>query len=148
MQRAKVRDQKSRPHKSKQSLPQFEHFRNPILNSLMVTKLCTQLAVAQIICPKVFQSHPSSSKVTGVKTRRLWHEFSVSTLQPQFDSTYGYDMMHKAWSGMNEVPYCLSRSSVKFQGHMGRKIGDLSPICEFPVDNSHQNSHMVMKWHT
>ena len=33
-------------------------------------------------------------------------------------------MMHKAWSSIEEVPYCFSRSSVKFQGHTGQK----SPI--------------------
>ena len=33
-------------------------------------------------------------------------------------------MMHKAWSSIEEVPYCISRSFVKFQGHTGQK----SPI--------------------
>ena len=37
-------------------------------------------------------------------------------------------MMHKAWSSIEEVPYCFSRSSVKFQGHTGWKIDDLNPI--------------------
>ena len=31
-------------------------------------------------------------------------------------------MMHKAWSRIEEVPYCFSRSSVKFQGHTALKI--------------------------
>ena len=31
-------------------------------------------------------------------------------------------MMHKAWSCIGEVPYCFSRSSLKFQGHTGQKI--------------------------
>ena len=26
-------------------------------------------------------------------------------------------MLHKAWSSIEEVPYCFWRSSVKFQGH-------------------------------
>ena len=30
--------------------------------------------------------------------------------------------MHKARGGIGEVPYCLPRSPVKFQGHTGRKI--------------------------
>ena len=30
-------------------------------------------------------------------------------------------MMHKAWSIMKEVPYCFSRSSVKFQGKIRDK---------------------------
>ena len=31
-------------------------------------------------------------------------------------------MMLKAWSSIEEVPYCFSRSSVKFQGHTAKKI--------------------------
>ena len=37
-------------------------------------------------------------------------------------------MMHKAWCSTDEVPYCFSRSSIKFQGHMDRKIDDFNPI--------------------
>ena len=32
-------------------------------------------------------------------------------------STYGDEMMHKAWYCLGEVPYWFSRFSVKFQGH-------------------------------
>ena len=32
--------------------------------------------------------------------------------------------MHKAWGGIEDVPYYLFRSHVKFQGHMGWKIDD------------------------
>ena len=31
-------------------------------------------------------------------------------------------MMHKAWSRIEEVLYCFSRSSIKFQGHTALKI--------------------------
>ena len=37
-------------------------------------------------------------------------------------------MMHKAWHSTEELPYCFSRSSIKFEGDMGRKIDDLNPI--------------------
>ena len=37
-------------------------------------------------------------------------------------------MMQKAQSSIEEVPYCFSGSSIKFQGHMGWKIDDLNPI--------------------
>ena len=30
-------------------------------------------------------------------------------------------MMHKAWSSIEEVPYCFSRSYVKLQGHTAKK---------------------------
>ena len=32
-------------------------------------------------------------------------------------------MLHKAWSCIEEVPYCFWRSSVKYQGHTGWKRG-------------------------
>ena len=37
-------------------------------------------------------------------------------------------MMHKAWSGTEEVPYCFSRPSIIFQGHTGWKIDDMNQI--------------------
>ena len=37
-------------------------------------------------------------------------------------------MMHKAWCSTEEVPLCFSRSSIKFEDHMDRKIRDLNPI--------------------
>ena len=37
-------------------------------------------------------------------------------------------MMHKAWCSIEEVPYCFSRQSIKFQGHKGQKIDDLDQI--------------------
>ena len=39
-----------------------------------------------------------------------------------------FEMMHKAWCSIEEVPYYFSRSSIKFQGHMGWKIDDLDQI--------------------
>ena len=41
-------------------------------------------------------------------------------------------MMHQAWSSIEEVPYCFWRSSVKFQGHMAKKIVDFDPDWAFP----------------
>ena len=52
-------------------------------------------------------------------------------------------MMHKAWSGIKEVPYCFSRSSVKFQGHTAQKIDKLDPNWAFPDCNSSFNSPMA-----
>ena len=36
-------------------------------------------------------------------------------------------MMHKAWSSIEVVPYCFSRSYIKLQGHMAKKIDDYDP---------------------
>ena len=57
-------------------------------------------------------------------------------------------MMHKAWSGAEEVPYCFSRSSVKFQGHTALKIVKFNPDWAFPDCNSSLNSPMAAKWCT
>ena len=55
-------------------------------------------------------------------------------------------MMHKAWSNIEEVPYCFSRSSLKLQGHMAQKIIDFDPNWAFPDCNSSLNSPMATKW--
>ena len=57
-------------------------------------------------------------------------------------------MMHKAWSSIEEVPYCFSRSSVKFQGHTGQKIADFDLNWVFPDSNSSLNLLMAIKWCT
>ena len=54
-------------------------------------------------------------------------------------------MMHKAWSSIEEVPYCFSRSSVKFQGHIALKIVEFDSNWAFPDCNSSLNSPMAMK---
>ena len=62
--------------------------------------------------------------------------------------TNGYGMMHKVWSSIGEVPYCFSKSSVKFQGHTGQEIADLYSNWVFPDCNSSLNSPMDLKWCT
>ena len=57
-------------------------------------------------------------------------------------------MMHRAWSSTVEVPYCFSRSYVKFQGHTALKIVEFDPNWAFPDSNSSLNSPMAMKWCT
>ena len=54
-------------------------------------------------------------------------------------------MMHRAWSSIVEVPYCFSRSYIKFQGHTALKIVDFDPNWAFPDCNSSLNSPMAMK---
>ena len=57
-------------------------------------------------------------------------------------------MMHKAWSSIEEVPFCFSRSSVQFQGHTALKIVEFDPNWAFPDCNSSLNSPMAMKCYT
>ena len=54
-------------------------------------------------------------------------------------------MMHRAWSSIVEVPNCLSRSYIKFQGHTALKIVEFDPNWAFPDCNSSLNSPMAMK---
>ena len=54
-------------------------------------------------------------------------------------------MMHRAWSSIVQVPYCFSRSYVKFQGHTALKIVEFDPNWVFPDSNSSLNSPMAMK---
>ena len=57
------------------------------------------------------------------------------------------EMMHNAWRGLGEVPYCFSWSSVYFQGHTGqKKIADFDPNLAFPDCISSLNSPMALKW--
>ena len=44
-------------------------------------------------------------------------------------------MMHKAWSSIEEVPYCFWRSFVKFQGHTVLKSIAFDPNWAFPGCN-------------
>ena len=69
----------------------------------------------------------------------------VSGLYLQLEFTDGYEMMHRAWSSIVEVPYCFSRSSVKFQGHAALKIVEFDPNWAFPDCNSSLNSPMAMQ---
>ena len=55
---------------------------------------------------------------------------------------------HIAWWCLVEVPYCFSRSSVKFQGHTALKNVKFDPDWAFPESNSSLNSPMVTKWCT
>ena len=54
-------------------------------------------------------------------------------------------MMHKAWSSIEEVPYCFSRSYIKFQGHTALKIFEFDPNWAFPDGYPSFNSPMAMK---
>ena len=57
-------------------------------------------------------------------------------------------MMHKAWSSIEEVPYCFSRSYVKLQGHTALKIIEFDPNWAFPDCNSSLKLPMATKWCT
>ena len=84
------------------------------------------------------------SRSHGSKNRRFWPELSVSGLF-KFEFTNGYEMIHKAWSGIEEVPYCFARSSVKFQGRTALIIVKFDPDWALLDCNSSLNSPMGTK---
>ena len=89
-----------------------------------------------------FQGH------TGQKKSLILAQVGHFRPVTQVEFTDGYEIMHQAWSSIEEVPYCFSRSFVKFQGHTGHKIADFDSYWAFPDCNPSLNSPMVFKWCT
>ena len=71
------------------------------------------LLIFKVIC-QISRSHSQ---------KNCWFrpKFDVSGLYLQFEFTDGYEMMHKDWSNIEEVPFCFLRLSVEFQGHKAKK---------------------------
>ena len=82
------------------------------------------------------------------RSQRSTPNLAVSGLWLQFEFTYGNEIMHTAGNSIEEVPYCFSRSSVKFQGHTALKIVEFDPDLAFPDCNSNLNTQMSTKWCT
>ena len=101
----------------------------------------------QELLPMIKVRSMQKTMVRGQRSRsqRSKPNLTVSGLSLQFEFTNGYEIMHKAWSSMEEVPYCISRSSVEFQGHTGQQIADFDPNWAFPDCNFSFNSQMAMK---
>ena len=140
------------------------------LNSPMAMKFCTKLETAKKRCPIVFQGHPSNFKVTPDKSSPIltqigrFRTIGQSQLSNPSDlpcsrssvkfqghtalKNVEYEMMHKAWRCIKEVPNCFSMSSVKFQGQTALKIVEFDPDWMFPDCNSSLNSRMATKWCT
>ena len=64
--------------------------------------------------------------------KKIWFgsDLSIFGGQLQFEFMDDYEMTQIAFKSMEEVSYCLSRSSVKYQGHMGWQI-DLDFIWDY-----------------
>ena len=89
------------------------------------------------------QGQRSKVKVTEVKTQ-LNHSRIVTLVWIHlwwWNDAYSLMMLRG-------VPYCFSRSSVKFQGHTALKSVKFDPDWAFPVSNSSLNSPMATKWCT
>ena len=75
---------------------------------------------------------PSTNILLGICQLQVIKKFSH--LNTEIISTdaiscvvYWNEMLHKAWSSIEEVPYCFWRSSVKIQGHAALKIVEFDP---------------------
>ena len=86
-----------------------------------------------------FQGH------TALKIIKFDPDWSFPDCNSNYEFTNGSEMLHKAWSSIEEVPYCYSRSSVKFHGRTSLKIVEFDPNWAFPDCNSSLNSPMAMK---
>ena len=89
------------------------------------------------------QGQRSKVKVTEVTTQLN----RFRTVTPVWMHIWWW-MMHIASCCLEEVPYCFSRSSVKFQGHTALKIIEFDLDWAFPDCNSSLNSPMATKWCT
>ena len=85
-----------------------------------------------------FQGH------TALKIVEFDPDWAFPDCNSSFKFTNCSEIMQKAWSSIEEVPYCLSRSSVKFQGHTALKIVEFDPNWAFPDCNSSFTSPMAM----
>ena len=74
------------------------------------------------MCLIIFQGHPSNFKVTRDNILKISTRIERFWTVIQFEFTNGFEMMHKAWRSIEEVPYCFSGSSIKFHGHAGGKL--------------------------
>ena len=101
------------------------------------------------IIVKFITNDQSKVHAKGQGQRSRWQRSQpnliVSGLKLQFEFTYDDEMMHIAWCCLEEVPYCFSRSSVKFQGHTALKIVEFDLDWAFPDCNSSLNSPMATK---
>ena len=101
----------------------------------------------QELSPRTRVTAMQKVKVRGQRSRsqRSQPNLTVSGLQLQFEFTCDDEMIHIASCCLGKVPYCFSKSSVKFQGHTTLKIVEFDPDWAFPDCNSSLNSPKAMK---
>ena len=95
------------------------------------------LLFVKVIC-QIWRSHGTKKLLIFYPNRAF----------PGSNSSLNWLMAMKWCRKLEEVPYCFSRSSVKFQGHMGQKITDYNPNWACLDCNFSFNSLMAMKWCT
>ena len=114
------------------------------LSSPMATKWRIKLKYHRRGALLFFKVIRQIARSLGSKNRRFWPKLGVSGLYLQFKSP----MVGKWCTKLEvaeEVPYCFSRSSVKFLGRTALKIVEFDPDWAFPDCNSSLNSPMATK---
>ena len=117
------------------------------LNSQMIMKWCPKLDVAYERCPFVFEDHPSNFKVIRLKISSILTQTERLRSVTPFWIHQWLRSEAKARSSIEEVPYCVWKSSDKFQGHTAKKM-DLGPNWALPDCNASLNSPKAMQWCT
>ena len=69
--------------------------------------------------------------VTPVWIPIWWWNDTYCLMLLKFELTNGYEMIHKAWSGIKVMPYCFWGSSVRFLGDTAKKILNFDRIERF-----------------
>ena len=90
------------------------------------------------------------SRSHGTKNCWFWLELGVSGLELQFEFTDGFEMMHKAWHGIEEVLCLFSKviHQISRSRPGDKKIIDFDLNWGFPDCNSRLNWPMALKWCT
>ena len=128
MQKVKVRGQRSRSQRSKPNLAVAGPFEFTYGDEMMHKAWCCLEEV-----PYYFSR--SSVKFQGHTAKKIV-DFHPSWAFPDCNSSLNSPMAMKwytelQWSSVGEKPYCFSRSSIKFQGHTGKKLPILTRIERF-----------------
>ena len=131
------------------------------LRTLIFVRPSVCLSVRLSVCHTLFTMFLSSYHHEIVRSYYHWQKWTdvhakdqdqrsrvkVTEVNTQFSRfrTVTHVWIHIWWRNdtqslmrrtVGEVPYCFSRSSVKFQGNTGQKISDFGPNLAFPDCNS------------
>ena len=135
-----AKGQRSRSQRSKQFLSQFERLRNvtPVWIHRWLRNDAQSLKWHRTGALLFFEVIRQISRSHGQKKNQgFGPDLSVFGWQLQFEFMDGNEMTHIAFRGMEEVPCCFSKSSIKFEGHTGWKIY-LDLIWDYKACRSYQ----------
>ena len=108
---------------------------NSSFNSHMTISLYIGLLVIHEGIPIDFQGHPSIFKVTRAEKVSILPRFErFRTITIVWIYIWKWNLA-QGFYRYRKISLLFSRSSVEFQGHMGRKGDNLAPIWAFPDDN-------------